>query len=566
MRLRVRYRLEAVKLRLRKQEHKTISIYDTDLERGPHNSVALTPLSLLARTAHVYPDAVAVRYGTAITTWGETHRRCLQLADGLRKAGVKKNDTVAVLAPNTQAAVEVAFGVPGSGAVLNMINTRLDPEAVAFILDHGEAQVFMVDAGLADIAREALAIAASDPLVIDIEDELTGPVEPVGKTTYEALIASGDGDAEFTWPTDEWDAIALNYTSGTTGNPKGVVYHHRGAYLNALGNGLEWALPRHPVYLWTLPLFHCNGWCFPWTLAAYAGENVCLRAPEGPAILDAIAAEKVTHMSGAPIVLNMVTTEAESRGTRFPQPLRMTTAGAAPPAAVLARAAEVGFDVTHVYGLTEVYGPAAVCAWKSEWDSLPADEQAERKARQGVNYAVLEEMSVRDPDTLELTPRDGVTIGEIMFRGNLVMKGYLKNAEASREAFSGGHFHSGDLAVWHEDGYAEIKDRSKDIIISGGENISSIEVEGALYRHEAVAAAAVVAVPDEKWGETPWAFVELKPGVEVAASELIEHCRSHLAHFKCPREIVFGEIPKTSTGKIQKFELRERAASAVVVR
>ena len=538
-----------------------MSIYDSDLEQGPHNDVALTPLSLIRRTAHVYPDAIAVRYAGQTRSWGQTFERCVKLADGLRKAGVKKNDTVAVLAPNTPAGVEVAFGVPGAGAVLNMINTRLDPESVAFILEHGEASVFMVDAGLAEIARAALERLKTKPLVIDIEDELVGPVPAVGSQTYENLLASGDASSEFLMPEDEWDAISLNYTSGTTGNPKGVVYHHRGAYLNALGNGLEWALPRHPVYLWTLPMFHCNGWCFPWTLAAYAGENICLRAPEGPAILDAIAEHQVTHMSGAPIVLNLVTTEAEGRGTSFAEPLRMTTAGAAPPAAVLKRAAAIGFDVTHVYGLTEVYGPAAVCAWKSSWGELPAEDQSQIKARQGVNYAVLEEMSVRDPDTLALVPRDGVTMGEIMFRGNLVMKGYLKNPSASKEAFAGGHFHSGDLAVWHEDGYVEIKDRSKDIIISGGENISSIEVEGALYQHASVGAAAVVAAPDEKWGETPWAFVELAAGASATEEELIAHCRDHLAHFKCPRHIVFGELPKTSTGKIQKFELRQQAGN-----
>ena len=545
-----------------------MSIYDTDLDQGPHNSVALSPLSLIARTAHVYPEAVAIRYGAPehgapqqVSTWGETYQRCLALAGGLRKLGVGKNDTVAVLAPNTPAAVEVAFGVPGAGAVLNMINTRLDPEAVAFILDHGEARVLLVDAGLSELAAAALEIAQSKPLVIDIEDEIVGPARRVGDQTYEELIQSGDATEGFTQPVDEWDAIALNYTSGTTGNPKGVVYHHRGAYLNALGNGLEWALPRHPVYLWTLPLFHCNGWCFPWTLAAYAGENICLRAPEGPAILQAIAAHSVTHMSGAPIILNMVATQAEANALRFEPSVRMTTAGAAPPAAVLARAAAVGFDVTHVYGLTEVYGPAAVCAWKTEWDELPPDEQSRIKSRQGVNYAVLEEMSVRDPETMALVPRDGVTMGEIMFRGNLVMKGYLKNPTATREAFAGGHFRSGDLAVWHEDGYVDIKDRSKDVIISGGENISSIEVEGALYQHQAVGTAAVVAVPDEKWGETPWAFVELANGASATEAELIEHCRAQLAHFKCPSRVVFGEIPKTSTGKIQKFELRERASN-----
>ena len=543
------------------EECNRMSIYDQGLRPGPHNNVPLTPLSLLTRAGRVYPDQVSVRYGDQVCTWGDTLERCLRLASGLRALGIGKNDTVAVLAPNTQAAVEVAFAVPGSGAVLNMINTRLDAQAIAFILDHGEAKAFLVDAGLADVAAAALALAQTQPLVIDIADSVDAAgadAAPLGNHCYEALIESNDAEP-FTMPESEWDAIALNYTSGTTGNPKGVVYHHRGAYLNGLGNALEWALPHHPIYLWTLPLFHCNGWCFPWTLAAVAGENICLRAPEPAPALDLIESAGITHLSGAPIVLNMLTTEAEQRGLKFKRAIRMTTAGAAPPAAVLARAAEVGFDVTHVYGLTEVYGPATICAWKEDYNNESAAEQARLKARQGVNYTVLEELSVRNPDTMELVPKDGATMGEIMFRGNIVMKGYLKNPEASAAAFAGGHFRSGDLAVWHPDSYVEIKDRSKDIIISGGENISSIEVEGALYQHPAVGTAAVVAAPHEKWGETPYAFVELAAGGSVTAAELIAHCREQLAHFKCPSQIVFGELPKTSTGKIQKFELRARA-------
>jgi fatty-acyl-CoA synthase len=445
-----------------------------------------------------------------------------------------------------------------AGAVLNMINTRLDAAAIAFMLDHGEAKAFFVDGGLADLGKEAVALAEASPLLVELEDPMLGAAPTFGQLAYEALLAEGDPDASWSLPDDEWDAIALNYTSGTTGNPKGVVFHHRGAYLNAIGNALAWSLPSHPVYLWTLPLFHCNGWCFPWTIAAVAGTNVCLRAVEAPEILRLIQEEGITHMCGAPIVLNMVTTEAEKRGETLGRTVELMTAGAAPPAAVLERSGQVGFRVTHAYGLTEVYGPNTVCAWHPEWDELPTGQQAILKARQGVRYAVQEELSVRDPETLEAVPADGETIGEVMMRGSVTMKGYLKNPSATEAAFAGGMFHTGDLAVMHPNGYIEIRDRSKDIIISGGENISSIEVEGVLYRHPAVAAAAVVARPDDHWGETPCAFVELRDGASIAEQELIDFCRSNLAHFKAPKHVVFGDLPKTSTGKIQKFVLRER--------
>jgi fatty-acyl-CoA synthase len=532
--------------------------YDLDLGQREANYTPLSPLSFLRRTAGVYPDRAAVRYGTETRSWGETYRRCIRLADALRRRGVGKGDTVAVLCPNTPPAVELAFAVPMSGAVLNMINTRLDPAAVAFMLDHGEAKIFMVDRGLADLGREAARLSEGSPVLVDVEDPILDLGEPFGELAYEALVAEGEPDAAWSLPGDEWDAIALNYTSGTTGNPKGVVYHHRGAYLNAVGNALAWSLPAHPVYLWTLPLFHCNGWCFPWTIAAVAGTNVCLRAVDASEILRLIQEEGVTHMCGAPIVLNMVTTEAEKRGETLGRTVELMTAGAAPPAAVLERSGRIGFRVTHAYGLTEVYGPNTVCAWHPEWDELEPGEQALLKARQGVAYQVQEELSVRDPETLERVPADGETLGEVMMRGNVTMKGYLKNPSATEAAFAGGVFHTGDLAVMHPDGYIEIRDRSKDIIISGGENISSIEVEGVLYRHPAVAAAAVVARPDNHWGETPCAFVELRDGVDVGERELIEFCRSNLAHFKAPKHVVFGELPKTSTGKIQKFVLRER--------
>ncbi|MEM1433126.1 MAG: AMP-binding protein [Pseudomonadota bacterium] len=532
------------------------SKYTTGLSVGTANSTPLSPVSLVKRTAQAYPNAPAILFDGLTRTWRETYARCLRLAGGLRRQGIGPDSTVAVLCRNLPAAVELSYAVPMSRGVLNMINTRLDAEGIAFILDHGEAEVLFVDSGLEAVARAALEGASVSPLVIGIEDPEELFEQPC-ELGYEAFIDASTPVAEDDLlPQDERAALALNYTSGTTGNPKGVVYHHRGAYLNAVGNTLEWSLPQHPRYLWTLPLFHCNGWCFPWTIAAKAGLNVCLRGPTGPAILDAIEATDITHMCGAPIVLNMATTEAESRGVTLPRNIEFMTAGAAPPAAVLARAEAVGFAIIHVYGLTEVYGPCAVCAWREEWDVEPAEERARLRARQGVNYVVLEELSVRDPETLQEVPADGETMGEVMFRGNVVMSGYLKNPDATSAAFAGGHFRSGDLGVRHPDGHVELKDRSKDIIITGGENVSSIEVEGVLYKHPAVAEAAVVAAPDDKWGETPVAFVERKPGVEADASELIAFCRERLAHFKCPTRVEFTELPKTVTGKIQKFELR----------
>lgn len=535
-----------------------MSKYDLGLGKRSANHVPLSPLSFLRRTAEVFPERAAVRYMGQTQSWISTYQRCIRLADALRERGIGSGDTVSVLCPNTPPAVEVAFGVPMSGAVLHMINTRLDASAIAFMLDHAEAKVFLVDQGLSEVGQEAVTLAGVSPTVVDIEDLTLGNLTPIGELTYEELIGEGAPEAEWSLPGEEWDAIALNYTSGTTGDPKGVVYHHRGAFLNAVGNALEWALPHHPTYLWTLPLFHCNGWCFPWTVAAVAGTNVCLRGVDAAEILRMIEDEGVTHMCGAPIVLSLITTEAERSGVDLGRPVEVMTAGAAPPAAVLERSGRVGFKVTHVYGLTECYGPNTVSAWHSEWDALSSKDRSRLKARQGVKYAVQEELSVRDPETLESVPHDGKTIGEVMMRGNILMKGYLKNPTATESAFEGGVFHTGDLAVMHPDGYIEIRDRSKDIIISGGENISSIEVEDVLYRHPAVSAAAVVAKPDEQWGETPCAFVELQEGAEVSESEIIHFCRMNMAHFKAPKEVVFGELPKTSTGKIQKFVLRER--------
>jgi fatty-acyl-CoA synthase len=537
--------------------------YEAGLGQREANHVALSPLSFIRRTAQVFPDRAAVRYHGTEWSWASTYERCVRLADALRRRGIGPGDTVAVLCANTPPAVEIAFGVPMSGAVLNMINTRLDPAAISFMLDHGEADVFMIDQGLSDAGLDAVGRAEVSPLVVALHDDTLGAPQAYGELDYEELLAEGDPGAPWSLPVDEWDAIALNYTSGTTGNPKGVVYHHRGAYLNAIGNAMAWDLTHHPTYLWTLPLFHCNGWCFPWTIAAVAGTNICLRGVDPHDILRAVQDEGVTHMCGAPIVLNMVTTECEGRGEGLGRTVRLMTAGAAPPAAVLERSSRVGFDVTHVYGLTECYGPNTVCAWHPEWDELPDAERATLKARQGVPYVVQEELTVLDPETMAPVPADAETLGEVMMRGNVLMKGYLKNPTATEAAFAGGYFHTGDLAVMHPDGYIEIRDRSKDIIISGGENISSIEVEGVLYRHPAVSAAAVVAKPDEHWGETPCAFVELRDGAVVTDSELIEFCRENLAHFKAPKTVVFGELPKTSTGKIQKFVLRERVRDLV---
>ena len=535
--------------------------YETGLDRNAANHVPLSPLSFLARTAAVFPDRTAVVHGPVRRTWAETAARCRRLASALARRGVGRGHTVAVMAPNIPEAFEATFGVPMTGGVLCALNVRLDAEALAFILEHGEARVLLTDREFADVIGPAVERIdpARRPLVVDIDDPLARGGRLIGQLTYEQLLAEGDPDGDWPLPDDEWQAIALNYTSGTTGNPKGVVYHHRGAYLNALGNVITWAMPHHPVYLWTLPMFHCNGWCFPWTVTAMAGTHVCLRRTEAKAIYDAIADEGVTHMCGAPIVMGLIANAPADQRRDIPRGVRMMTAGAAPPAAVIERMEGMGFDVTHVYGLTEVYGPAVVCAWHDEWNARPPAERAALKARQGVAYVVQEGIMVADPVTLRPVPMDGETMGEIFMRGNIVMRGYLKNPKATEEAFAGGWFHTGDLAVRHPDGYVEIKDRSKDIIISGGENISTIEVEGVLYRHPAVLEAAVVARPDEKWGETPCAFVTLRDGATASADEIIAFCRRHLAHFKCPRTVVFTTLPKTSTGKIQKFVLREEA-------
>ena len=543
------------------------SIFDTDLPRTEANFAPLTPLAFIQRAAEVYPERLAVVHGDLRQSWGQTYARCRQLASALQQAGVGKNDTVAVMLPNTPPMVEAHFGVPMAGAVLNALNTRLDPEAVAFMLDHGEAKVVIVDPEFAGVMKKALALRQSKaPVrVIDVEDALYGAGEPIGSTTYEAFLEQGDPDFEWHYPADEWDAIALNYTSGTTGNPKGVVYHHRGAATNAVSNILEWDMPKHAVYLWTLPMFHCNGWCFPWTVAARAGVNVCLRRVEAKAIFDAIREHGVTHYCGAPIVQGLLVNAPAELKAGVPRGVKCMVAGAAPPASMIEGMEQMGFDLTHVYGLTEVYGPATVCAKHERWDELPIGERAALNARQGVRYHLQRDARVIDPETMQPVPMDGEAMGEIMFRGNIAMKGYLKNAAATAEAFAGGWFHSGDLAVQYPDGYIKIKDRSKDIIISGGENISSIEVEDVLYRHPAVLAAAVVAKPDPKWGETPCAFIELKAGAQVSEADIVAHCKQHLAGFKVPRAVVFGELPKTSTGKIQKFELRKQAGSAAAI-
>ena len=534
--------------------------YETGLDKNAANYVPLSPIGFLLRSAAVYPNRTSVIHGNQRYTWRETLERCRRLASALARRGIGRGDTVAVMAPNVPAIFEAHFGVPMAGAVLNALNIRLDADTIAFILQHGEAKALITDGEFAPVIAQALAQLDKKPLVIDIADPLGPDGERLGELDYEALLAEGDPNFAELMPTDEWDAITLNYTSGTTGNPKGVVYHHRGAYLNALGNILVWSLPQHPVYLWTLAMFHCNGWCFPWTVTALAGTHVCLRRVEAGAIDEAIERDGVTHLCGAPVVMSMV---LNARGGRpLPRPVDWMTAGSAPPAAVIGGMEGLGFRIIHVYGLTEVYGPAVVCAWHDEWDGLPDDDRARLKARQGVAYPVLEGLTVADPATLQPVPGDGATMGEILMRGNIVMKGYLKNPNATEEAFIGGWFHSGDLAVMHPDGYVEIKDRSKDIIISGGENISTIEVEDVLYRHPAVLEAAVVAKPDPRWGETPCAFVTLKDGVQAEASDIIAFCRERLAHFKAPRHIVFGPLPKTATGKIQKFVLRERAKEA----
>ena len=538
------------------------NIYEMHLDANPANYVPLSPLSFIARAAKVHPHRDAVIHGERRYSWSETYARCRQLASALSKQGIGKGDTVAFMGANTPELYEAHFGVPMTGAVLNALNIRLDAAAIAFILDHGEAKVLFIDKEFSSTIKEALQIAKATPLVIDVDDVLAPDGELLGGTDYESFIADGDAGFEWQLPADEWDAISLNYTSGTTGNPKGVVYHHRGAYLNVVGDIMAWDMAQAPVYLWTLPMFHCNGWCFPWAIAAVCGTNICLRNVNAANIYQAVDSHGVDHICGAPIVLGMIVNAKEEERRYFRHTIEVMTAGAPPPAAIIEGMQTNGFNVTHVYGLTETYGPATVCAWQADWNDVPPTEQARLKSRQGVEFAVLESVSVRDPDTLDPVPADGETMGEVMFRGNNVMKGYLKNPSASDEAFGGGYFHSGDLAVVHPDSYIELKDRSKDIIISGGENISSIEVEDTLYKHPNVMVAAVVAKEDDKWGETPYAFIELKD--EAAGTdeeEIIFFCRDNLAHYKCPRHVVFGPLPKTSTGKIQKLVLRERANS-----
>jgi fatty-acyl-CoA synthase len=535
------------------------------LEKNAANYAVMTPVSFLAKAAAVFPDRIAVIHGERRLAWREVYERSRRLASALEKRGIRRGDTVAAMLPNVPAMVELHFAPAMIGAVLNTLNTRLDPETIAFMLDHGEAKVLFTDREFSALVEPALKLAKAKPLVIDVDDVLHEGGKFLGSIEYEALLAEGDANFAWRFPEDEWDAITLNYTSGTTGNPKGVVYHYRGAYLNAINNILDWSMPKHAVYLWTLPMFHCNGWCFNWTMAAAAGTNVCLRKVEARAILDMIRMHRVTHYCGAPIVHSMLLNAPAEAKAGITHDVHCLVAAAPPPAAVIEGMGKMGFDITHVYGLTETYGPAAVCAKHPEWASLPLEEQVKLNGRQGVAYLLEEGMDVIDPDTMRPVPRDGETMGEIMFRGNITMKGYLKNPQATEEAFAGGWFHTGDLAVMQPDGYVKIKDRSKDVIISGGENISSQEVEDVLYRHPAVMTAAVVAFPDAKWGEVPCAFIELKDGAMANEAEVIDFCRERMARFKVPKKIVFGPVPKTSTGKIQKFLLRERAKSTAAI-
>lgn len=539
------------------------SIFDQDLPRTTANHSPLSPVDFIARTADVYPDHTAVIHGSLRRDWRETYQRCRRLASALQGRGIGRGDTVAAMMPNIPEMLESHFGVPMIGAVLNALNVRLDAEAIAYMLEHGEAKVLLVDREFTPVIREAVARLEAPPLLVDVNDRAFVQGHPVSDLDYETLLNEGDPDFEWALPEDEWDAISLNYTSGTTGNPKGVVYHHRGAYENVMGNQIVWSMGERPVYLWTLPMFHCNGWCFPWTVTALGGTHVCLRRVEAETILNLIREHQVTHLCGAPIVLNTLLSASEEARQSIDHLVQAMTAGAAPPASVIGDIEAMGIEITHVYGLTEVYGPVTVCAWKPEWDDLALEERTALKARQGVRYQTLQGLMVADPDTMEPVPRDGETVGEICMRGNTVMKGYLKNPKATEEAFRGGWYHTGDLAVWHEDGYMDIKDRIKDIIISGGENISTIEVEGVLYKHPDVLEAAVVARPDDQWGETPCAFVTLTPEAgEVSEEAIIDFCREHLAHFKAPRTVYFQDLPKTSTGKVQKFMLRDQAKQA----
>jgi len=525
------------------------------------NYTPLSPLSFLKRSAEVYPDNIAIIHGGRKTNYADVYKRCCKLASALKALGVQTGDVVSIIAPNIPELYEAHFGVPMCGAVLNAINTRLEAKTIGYILDHSSAKVLLVDRDSTEVVEKAVAGLSKPPILIDINDALaTG--NAISDKDYEALLASGDEDEPWVMPADEWASISLNYTSGTTGNPKGVVYHHRGAYLNAMSNITGWHMQAHPGYLWTLPMFHCNGWCFPWSLAANAGTSVCARSISAEVIYNSIDEHGVTHFCGAPIILNFII-NADPKIVKTPaKPIEVMTAAAPPPASVLEKVEALGFHITHVYGLTETYGPAVMCAWKDEWNKLAANEQAVLKSRQGVRYQVLDALDVLNPETMQPVPRDGETIGEIMFQGNIVMRGYYKNPQANEEAFKAGWFHSGDLAVMDPDGYLRILDRAKDIIISGGENISSIEIEDVLYSHPDVLEAAVAAKADDHWGETPCAFVQLINGATATEKDIIDYCREHLAHFKCPTKGFFRELPKTSTGKVQKFQLREWANEA----
>lgn len=534
--------------------------YTQNLDKNAANYQPLTPLSFLARAAQVFPDHPAIVHGPQTYSYAEFYARARRLGSALAKLGIGKNDTVSVMLPNVPAMLDAKFGVPMTGAVLHSMNTRLDPANIAFMIDHAETKVLITDTEHSPAVGEALKLASRRPMIIDYADPVfTGLGSRLSDTEYEDFLRAGDPEFAWKMPDDEWDAITLNYTSGTTGNPKGVVYHHRGAYLLSLGNTLAGNIGKHPRYLWTLPMFHCDGWCFGWTIPVVAGTQVCLRYMRPDAVWNALAGHKITHLCGAPIVMATLLNAPGEMKRKLDQRVEFMTAAAPPPEAVLAEMREAGFNVTHVYGLTETYGPAVVNEWKEGWNALDGVAQAQKKARQGVRYVPLDGLTVMDPAAMTPVPADGETIGEVMFRGNVVMKGYLKNKAATEEAFGGGWFHSGDLGVMHADGYIQLKDRSKDIIISGGENISSIELEDVLYKHPAVQAASVVAKPDVKWGETPCAFVELRPGHNATAEELIAYCREHVAHYKAPRFVVFGELPKTSTGKVQKYILREKA-------